>query len=261
MNPKILVFGMHRSGTTLLADLLRRHPQVRHVFHESVILQFDPRTLFAAKTLPDHELIQDHGELWRASNVRRVDFRPDFDLATSTWGAKMSYPGPVILQEWRGSALDYAITWLRHFGNEARILHLVRHPFDVFASASRRWADHDRHRDNYGKLTLDRLCRDWCHALDTLLPALSGDSRVQTLRFETLLTEPEDTLSDAFSSTGLNTDEGLIKRILSSDLVFFGKVRPDRAYQYRDRVDSSRLCQSTRCLLSPHFARFDYETT
>lgn len=259
MSPKILIFGMHRSGTTLLADIVRKHSEVKHVFHESVLLDMSKEKLFNAKTLPDYKLLQDKGMLLRASNVQRQEVALKFDLASSCWAAKMSYPGPVILQEWQDTTLNYAERWLDYFGDEACIIHIVRHPFDVFLSASARWLKDQRHIANYGEVTLDNICRDWSYALNTLLALQDSEERVLTTRFETLVSAPKNTISQLLEHCKLTTSSNTVDDILKSDVIFFGKVRQDRAFRYRKEEIALQLSRSTERLLIPLFERFGYD--
>jgi len=258
MATQILILGMHRSGTTLLADIIGKHPDVKHIFNEAVLLDQKKEDLLNATSLPDHELIQKHGSLERASNVIRKDLTIDFDLSQSTWGAKMSYPGPIILQEWQASSLKYANRWLDYFDHQARILLVIRHPYDVYLSAHARWAKHDKHIANYGEVTLDNICRDWSYALDLLLPNLQHNPRVNIVLYETLLSQPIDTIRELFNHINVNSDANKIIQLLKSDIIFFGKIDPARAFNYRQRHVDHFISHSTLKLLEPHFERFGY---
>ena len=259
MGKQTLILGMHRSGTTLLADIFRKHDSVKHVFNESVLLHLSKEQLLKTREFDDHQLIQSKGVLNRASNVTRVKVTCDFDLLESHWAAKMSYPGPVILQEWQDTTAKYAKQWLDSFGQKARILLIVRHPFDVYLSASARWSDHQRHVDNYGTVTLDHICRDWCYTLDSLQGLIESDNRVLKIKYESLLANPETNIVKIFRHCNLNHEADVIEHILNLDIVFFGKLRVDRAFRYRKEKLVPDLSASTEVLLSTQFDDLGYK--
>jgi hypothetical protein len=257
VNPKILILGMHRSGTTLLGDLVGKHPAVRRMFHEAVLMRFSRDELYAARTLPDHRMVQTRGELVRARNAEPVEWVVDFDLARETWGAKMSYPGPVILQTWCDRTDRYLRRWQETFGGEARVVHVVRHPFDVFVSARRRWARDPGHLSNYGAVTLDAVCRDWAHSLDALLPVIDADPRSICVRFEDLVESPGRVLPDVFRRCDLAEPDLTAAAALESDVVFFGTVDASRSLRHRSEP-LEPISRSTAFLLRGFFERFGY---
>jgi len=253
-----LITGMHRSGTTLVGDLFGVHPDVHHVFHESVLMNLTRDQLFSAKTLPDHRMLQTRGELSRARNVEACEWVVDCDLASHSFGAKMSYPGPLLLQEWQDRTTAYVRRWLECLGASARVVHVIRHPFDVFISARRRWQGDPGHIANYGPVTLEAICRDWVHAVEGVEALLEDDPRALTVRYETLLESPEKVLAEIYLQSGLDRPEEMAHEALAGDVVFFGKVDASRAFPHR-RESLEAISRSTGFLLRDPFQRFGYD--
>ena len=167
---QILVTGMHRSGTTLCFDLLRRHPKVVRQVNEGVVFDRETGDLLD----PPFDSNEIEGEQSRpgARPGARQSVQFDEDPREICWVAKMSYPGPVILQQWCGPVEKYVNAWLNAFGTEARVIHMIRHPFAVFASARTRWGADPIHLNNYGPITLESVCRDWALSNTAVLEML-----------------------------------------------------------------------------------------
>lgn len=108
---RILVVGHARSGTTLLRRIFRRHRNVKRCLHEKFILikhkkdPYSKRRNWSEKVVYVHKYIYD---IW----------------------TKKRYEGTTIV--------DYCSIWNERFGNESRIVHIVRHPYDVLISLFRK---------------------------------------------------------------------------------------------------------------------------
>ena len=102
---KILIIGFQRSGTTLLRRMLHGHPEVRRMFHEEFLLKKCQSKDSLYKYLINHKI------------------SPDKD----TWGEKVPFYPSVR----KISVLKYCDIWNDYFGEDARILHIIRHPIDV----------------------------------------------------------------------------------------------------------------------------------
>jgi len=252
---QILVTGMHRSGTTLCFDLIRRHQAIHAAINEGVL--FDRSTGKLAETpFPSNRLdTLSSRQPARAGERIQVEFQ--HDPHTTSWIAKMSYPGPLILQEWCRPAVDYASAWLREFNDSARLIHIVRHPFAVFGSAHRRWAADPVHLNNYGPINLDAVCRDWGIAVGEIDRTFADDARMMTVLYEDLVTNPSHILQQVFDHCELQSDKSMIEQVLQEDIAFFGKVDASRANAHRD-VKLDPISRSTSWLMTPWFEKWGY---
>ncbi len=112
---KILIVGLPRSGTSLTTRIIRRNPLVKIIYFENFILL-------------------DRGN--RSLYDRKGFFKKYKSLAmTKHFGEKIIWT-----KRNRGKAfanitpIDYCRKWNEIFGEEARILHIVRHPMDSWNS-------------------------------------------------------------------------------------------------------------------------------
>jgi len=252
---QILVTGMHRSGTTLCFDLVRRHRDVGAEINEGVLFErasgrlmeppFPSNRLDASSPRPGT----------RAGERTWVKFPRD--AHDMSWVAKMSYPGPVILQEWCDSAVRYVDCWLKEFGTRARVIHMIRHPFAVFQSVHRRWAADPIHLTNYGPISLEAVCRDWSIAVTQVDRVISDDDRVLTVLYEDLVTEPSIWLKSILEHCRLRSDAPMVEFLLKQDIAFFGKVDASRANSHRTNV-TEPISRSTSWLMTPLFKKFKY---
>lgn len=258
MNPVFLITGFHRSGTTLLADIIRRHPNVQHVFHESTLIHHSKNELLKKKTLLDHDMIQTEGVLYRGRNVQRVFREITFDMRGQCWGNKMSFPGPYLLQEWNGSCETYIQRWLDYFDRKAKIIVMVRHPYDVLASCRRRWEKDASHISNYGLQLPEIVLRDWSFFNLSLLKSFEMDKRLFFINFEGFVSSPASKLEEVFSFLELEHSKPMIESMLQENLIFFGKVDPSRAFQCKNQL-VSELPRVLSVMMKTIFERFGYE--
>ena len=106
---KILVVGCPRSGTTMTMQFFQYHPSVRTMFMEKFVLIRQPFNQF----------------------IKKYPY-----LKTDTWGEKITYVKPIIGRSGL-TPVDYCEKWNKLFGNEARIIQIVRHPNDMWNSLLR----------------------------------------------------------------------------------------------------------------------------
>lgn len=252
---QILVTGMHRSGTTLCFDLLRRHPECVNAVNEVVLLDRSSLELMEPPFYSNHIDSSARRPTARPGKKTPIVFRSD--PHECQWVAKMSYPGPVILQEWCRPAADYVGAWLDEFEKNARIIHMVRHPFAVFDSVRRRWGGDPVHLNNYGAINPDSVCRDWASAVGTIEQRYAIDPRFLTVLYEDLVTEPETALDRILEHCALASNTDLVQKILSDDVVFFGKVDASRANAHRE-ANIETISRSTSWMLTPLFEKWGY---
>jgi len=110
---QILIVGLQRSGTTLLRRLITMHPDVKSIAHE----------LFLLSQLKNKEEIKNY---LKSRNI---------NTETQTWGDKTPYYPNI-----KGMpVVKYCQTWIDYFGKKARVVHVVRHPYDVAFSNNHKY--------------------------------------------------------------------------------------------------------------------------
>ena len=106
---KILVVGFPRSGTTLTYRIFSKHPEVKKMFFERWMLK-------------------------RGNNKKEL--QTNFPVFKNTCGEKVIWAKRVTgkIGNTKETIVDYCNKWNRWFGDEARIIQLIRHPYDSLNS-------------------------------------------------------------------------------------------------------------------------------
>ncbi len=197
---KILITGYRHSGTTMLMQLLRSHPQVGWIEFEESYIEFDkPKewvVMMASKKVPD--------------------------LKSYAWGEKIPWGNRETDKDAK-RAIAFSKKWLKYFKKEGRVLHILRHPIDTILSG----------RGNASHVPK----KEFKHLINTLekyIDFVNNSSRTTTIVYENLLFEPKKYLSDIFDFLRLKSNEKTVNQVVNSKLKF-GKINPERAYAYRKK--------------------------
>jgi hypothetical protein len=197
---KVLITGFKHSGTTLLHQLIDAHPQVGHIENEKNFITYDKPVewvlLFASKYVND--------------------------LKKNMWGEKIPY-GKTINDD-ENKAIEMITKWIEYFKEEARVIHIVRHPLDVVLSGS-------LHRRNYMQGDLDFILRSVPEVINFINPI----NRCATIVYEDLVSRPSYYLRNIFSFLGLNTDNETIKEVVDAPELKFNKINSDRAFSFKKK--------------------------
>lgn len=197
---KILITGYRHSGTTMLMQLLRSHPQVGWIEFEESYIEFDkPREwvlMMARKKVPD--------------------------LKKYAWGEKIPWGNRKSDKDAK-RAIEFSRKWLKYFKGEARVLHILRHPIDTILSGRGSSIQVPKKEFNHLVNTLEKY-----------IDFVNYSKRTQTIVYENLVLEPKKYLSEIFNFLGLNNNKKIVDKVANSDLKF-GKINSDRAYAYRKK--------------------------
>lgn len=135
----VIIIGMHRSGTSMLAEVLHQagiHMGVHrdHNFEAMHFLSINQRAMWAAGADWDRPAIPDetHFDTWSAKDLYKIHFqiKNRFEyiftrLADRPWG-------------WKDPRNTFTLShWLKVFP-KAKVVHLIRHGWDVALSLCRR---------------------------------------------------------------------------------------------------------------------------
>jgi hypothetical protein len=197
---KVLITGFKHSGTTLLHQLIDAHPQVGHIENEKNLITYDKPVewvlLFASKYVND--------------------------LKKNMWGEKIPYGKSTSDDE--NKAIEMITKWIEYFKEEARVIHIVRHPIDVVLSGT-------LHRISYKQNDLDFILRSVPKVIDFTNPI----NKCATLVYEDLVSNPSYYLLNIFSFLGLNTDNETIKEVVDAPELKFNKINSDRAFAFKKK--------------------------
>jgi hypothetical protein len=194
---KILITGFRHSGTTLLMQLLRAHPQVGWIEFEESWIEYDkPKNwilMLASKRVPN--------------------------LKKYAWGEKI--PWGTRAEDVNAKRAKRMIgKWLRYFKGKARVLHIMRHPIDVAISGS----------GKVGK-------KDWKFITTTVpivIDFINDRPKCATIIYEDLVIRPRAHLINIFKFLGLKSDFKTVDKIMNTSLKF-GEINSDRAYAHRKK--------------------------
>jgi hypothetical protein len=197
---KILITGFQHSGTTMLMQLIKAHPQVGWIEMEEGYVEInEPREWIikmAKKKVP---------------NMKKF-----------AWGEKL--PWGVRENDINANRpIGFTQRWLKLFGKEARVLHILRHPLDSASSGM------------ISNLSMEAL-RFSLSSLPKYIDFINKDKRCATVIYEDLVTEPEKKLKAIFDFLDLESDEKTIDKVKNTELKF-GKINAERAYVHL--IDSS----------------------
>lgn len=180
------VGGLHRSGTTLVADLLSDHPQASGLEGTGVPAdegQHLQDVLPPAKAYggagkfafdADARAAEDHPEAGRDAGKRMFD----------AWAPHWDLEAPVLVEKSPPNLLRFR--FLQASFPDAHCVAVVRHPAAVVL-ATHKWSTVN---------TLERQVRHWVAAHEAFLQDQAHLDRGHVLRYEDLVAEPEAELAD-----------------------------------------------------------------
>lgn len=229
---KILVIGFQRSGTTLLKDLIWKHPDVVHMFHEITILRHTKEYIFNSKVLVDKAIKNNY------QGVRKYKKEIDFDWQKDTWGEKVPYYG-LKTKDFKGWPTKYCKRWNSFFRRQSRILHIVRNPIDIGIST--------RNRGYSRNISIPTEVHK--KAMQTIVGYFKDVPNVKHVQFEKLLVYPEELLKDIFKFCKLDYSDETINEIINNKDIFrFGKINEERAYVFKNEGINPRKYHTKRAV-------------
>jgi len=196
---KILITGFQHSGTTMLHQLIKAHPQVGWIENEECYIEYNkPKEwvlMFARK---------------RVENLKKY-----------AWGEKVPWGHRENDIEGK-RPIAIIKKWMKYFKNDAKVLHIVRHPLDVVLSG------HPGNKIVESNLSfvLDSVSR--------VINFTNTNKRCSSIVYEDLLTDPETHLHNIFTFLNLKSNNKIIKKVINSQLKF-DKINADRAFAYKKK--------------------------
>jgi hypothetical protein len=191
----LFVGGLHRSGTTVLADLIARHPEASGL-QDTGVPEDEGQHL--QDVYPASQLLGGPGRFARdpfahltessplatAANGRRIldAWAPYWDLSRRLLVEKT--PANLIMGR-----------FLQQLYPDACFLFIVRHPV-VVSLATRKWRP---------RTTFDRLLEHWFAAHDTMRDDVRHLRRVRVVKYEDLVSQPDTVLKGVADFLGLDS--------------------------------------------------------
>ena len=197
----VFVVGCYNSGTTLLAEVLGRHPQIAALPTEGQ---------FLTDQLPkDYE----HGvpRMWvEREDLFRMDERssgPDVVRLKKEWAIRLDTRRPVLLEK---SPPNAARTrWLQAHFEAAHFIAIVRNGYAV-AEGIRRKAE-PRHQPS-GRWPIEMAARQWARSNEILMEDGVHLERLLWVRYEDLTADLGTSLRSIVDFLGIDWDPGIASK-------------------------------------------------
>ncbi len=194
---KILVVGFQRSGTTLLRRIIEMHPEVEAVFHERFLLK-----------------------KFRTRNSVIKHAVKSGCTAKGNWGEKTPYYPNIR----KINTMKYCHQWQDYFHKESRIVHIVRHPFDVAASNVKKF-------NCYFNVPI----RMYCTHVPVITRKIDALKNSVTVKYEDLLIHPEIIIPKLYDMCNLNPDVDWEDLLRAQEKPQYQKLNKSRALAYKGK--------------------------
>jgi hypothetical protein len=236
---KAIVCGFEKSGTTLLNEILRSHPDLDSGFECGFLLGDSPRDFHTIK--PYHAYFK---KTWELS---REDMQYIFD--TDCWDQcylRARERSPVIKNKSCG-IFDKTPIYMLHLDSVLKkapnvpCIVNVRDPRALMLSWAN-WSGHKQDAEQWINRNFEENCQRYLSYADGFSEALiSHSERIMLNQFETMCLQPEQQLSVIFQFIGLDFKNEYLA-FDSKHFVYGNSVSREYLYPYRG-VLSEGLCQ------------------
>ena len=195
----LFVVGCYNSGTTLLADLLGRHPLISGVPTEG---QFLTRELPRDYDLGLPRMWVGREDLFR---LDEASTGPDVERIKKEWGFRVDQAAPVIMEK---SPPNAARTrWLQENFSPASFIGIVRNGYAV-AEGIRRKAEPFHQLD--GKWSIRAAAHQWARSNQILREDSAALADFTWVSYEDLTENPEVQLRRLFDFAGVGWDPQIL---------------------------------------------------
>lgn len=224
---KIFVTGFQRSGTTLLRDLISRHPDVKHMFHETGHIAKGLKTLYNSKELNDRFPKKN------ANGLKSGKVKIDWNMEKDNWGEKIPYYTFFVKKgRYNRSIFNYMIDW-NNFFPESVIIHIIRHPYDVGLSTKKRGFSS----------SITKPIRQYSKMVPKfIIESNKIFNNIYHIKYEDLLFFPEETLLLLFKFCKLDNSPEVIKSVINTPGIYrFDKIEINRAFNFVQKNIATKI--------------------
>lgn len=210
---KILVVGFPRSGTSLTHRIFKNHPEVRRMFFEK----------FMIRNRSKKELIKLYKE-----------FSPGINC-----GEKIIYTRRRVKKDGTLTVIEYCQRWNDFFGEEARIIQPIRHPFDSWASMKKNGVHRKKPE------IMERLYNLYFEIVPNYTEIISSFPNCFTFKYENLVMNKDNVVKDLYSFCNLsdfNFDEKMRERrvFANKELPFYRHEKLSEALLVFNKFDGPK---------------------
>lgn len=176
------------------------HPQVRRVYHENFLL----------KNCNDKQ-----------SLIQLVEKR-GVNTKTDNWGEKVPY----FPSARKFPIVKYCDRWNKYFGRNSRILHIIRHPYDVALSNVQKFKNIK---------SVSKPLGVYKGVVPVAVNRIEKMDTSYTFKYEDLLRDPDTMLFNIYKFCGLKPDINFRKKMRGIKNKKYQKIDPSRAFAYKEQ--------------------------
>lgn len=198
---QILVYGFQRSGTTLLRRLIQLHPDVKKMFHEQLLL---------TRMKYNNTLLQFYLH------------HHNINIDNDNWGEKIPYYNLAKTE----SPIYYCKKWLTMFKEQGKIIHIIRHPYDVALSVVKKYNNIDN---------INQPLKIYKNMLPKVLDVLDSNDHVLNIKYEDLLLTPDDTLYKIYDFCSLTPDINYKEIMFKNINEKYRNIDSSRSFVYKEK--------------------------
>ena len=179
--------------------LLQLHPQVKKIYHESFLL----------KKCPTREVL--------LKFVEQRGINPK-----DNWGEKV----PFYPSARKYPIVRYCQTWYDFFGSNSRIIHIVRHPYDISLSTVKKFKQIN---------DIEKPLKVYRKIMPGAIENIGNIKTSYTFKYEDLLIDPDRMIEKVYSHCGLKPDIDYKSRMKQIKNKRYQIIDPSRAFAYKDQ--------------------------
>jgi len=170
---KVLVVGFPRSGTTMTHGIFNKHPDISQMLYERWLLNI-------------------------VDNKKQL--KNKFPKMVGNFGEKVIWGKRLAINRKEQTIVDYCIEWNVWFGNEAKIIQIIRHPYDTLNSlviSKKRLPRGPKFEKNYSEYLL---------YAPKYIPQINSLPNCLTVKYENIVTNIDDMTKKIFNHCGLEVN-------------------------------------------------------
>jgi hypothetical protein len=179
--------------------LIQLHPQVSRIYHENFLLK----------------RCNNKKDLLQFVSNRGIDIN-------SNWGEKVPY----FPSARKYPIIKYCQTWNEYFGKNSRILHIVRHPYDVALSNVKKFKNIN---------SVDKPIKLYRGIMSKTIVEIGNMESTYTFKYEDLLLHPDEMLFTIYEYCGLKPDINFRKLMKKIANPRYQSIDPSRAFAYKQK--------------------------
>lgn len=197
---KILLIGFQRSGTTLTRRLIELHPDIRRMFHE----------IFLLKRYQSKKLVEKYFSTTGIS------------MNKQNWGEKVPYYPSAR----KYPIIKYCQKWKEYFGKTGRIVHIVRHPYDVSFSVVAKYKNIKK---------IEQPIKLYRGIIPTAIREIEDLGITKTVKYEDLLLYPKETMTSVYEFCGVNPNFDFQKAMMKIENKKYQTIDESRVFAYKNK--------------------------